>query len=129
MTLPDLLSACRLAGVELFLEGGAVRYRAPAGVLTAELRQALKARKAELSAALAAPPGWDAARAAAVPAECDRIIDAGLPGLTPAQRNVAEVYRGLVRRYADGRDALLWAMPDFLRGELARWRARRPAGF
>src|SRR4051794_23370612 len=36
MTLPDLLSACRAAGVELFLDGDGARYRAPAGALIHE---------------------------------------------------------------------------------------------
>jgi hypothetical protein len=125
MKLPDLLAACRAARVELFPDGDGIRYRAPAGAVTPELRAALLACKAELSAALAAPRGWDAGRAGAAAAECERIVAAGLPRLTPAQRNVAEVYLGLARRYAGRRDELLWTMPDFLRGELARWQGRR----
>jgi hypothetical protein len=126
--LPELLSACRSAGVELLLDGQAIRYRAPEGALTPDLREALKAYKPELAAALAAPPAWDAGRAGAVLAECERTIAAGLSSLTPAHRNVAEVYLDLARRYAERHDKLLWTMPDFLRGELTRWQGRRSIG-
>ena len=129
MTVPDLLAACRAASVELFLDGNRLRYRAPAGALTTELREGLQARKQELTALLAAPPGPDSGSAAAFVAECERIIAAGLTDLTPPQQNVAEVYLGLARQYAGRRDELLWTMPDFLRGELARWQRRRSSGF
>lgn len=44
----EVLADLRHRGVELFVAGGTLRYRAPRGVLTPELRAALSAHKAEL---------------------------------------------------------------------------------
>ena len=45
MTDLELLHEARACGVELWLEGDTVRFRAPRGSLSTELREALKARK------------------------------------------------------------------------------------
>jgi hypothetical protein len=55
MTAADLLDACHARGVGLFIEGGRLRYRAPAGALDADLLAALKARRDELLEALHRP--------------------------------------------------------------------------
>lgn len=70
-----------------------------------------------------AAPMWNADQAAAVVAECMLVIDQGLAALTPAQQNVALIYRSLCGRYSVEGDLLLWEMPNFLRQELARWGA------
>jgi hypothetical protein len=70
-----------------------------------------------------AAPMWNADQAAAVVAECQLVIDQGLAALTPAQQNVALIYRSLCGRYSVEGDLLLWEMPNFLRQELARWGA------
>jgi hypothetical protein len=128
MTLPDLLSACHAARVELYLDGDDVHYRAPTGALTSELRGALRTCKAELGAALAALRNWNPDRAAVVVGDCAQIVATGLSTLTAPQLNVAEVYLGLARQYAERRHKLLWTMLDFLRDELARWHARPSIG-
>jgi amino acid adenylation domain-containing protein len=66
------------AGVKLWVEGGALRFRAPPGALTPELRAALQARKAELMARLGA------GEAAPIP----RVPDAPDYPLSPAQRRL-----------------------------------------
>ena len=52
MTTVELLTHLRRLNVELWIEDDRLRYRAPAGVLTTELRTTLSARKAEVSAFL-----------------------------------------------------------------------------
>lgn len=51
----DLLSECKAAGVELYLDTGRLRYRARAGVYTEALRQKVAAHKAALIALLQVP--------------------------------------------------------------------------
>ena len=53
MTTNELLTRLQKLGVRLWAEGGELKVSAPKGVLTAELRDALKAKKAELLALLA----------------------------------------------------------------------------
>jgi hypothetical protein len=48
VTADELLDTCRRAGIELTTVGERLRYWAPAGTLTPELRDALVARKPEL---------------------------------------------------------------------------------
>ena len=48
MSLADLLAELRRRDIRLSVEAGRLRCNAPAGALTAELREALRARKAEL---------------------------------------------------------------------------------
>jgi hypothetical protein len=48
MQAAEVLRESRARGIELFVEGDALRYRAPRGALTAELRAALADHKAEL---------------------------------------------------------------------------------
>jgi hypothetical protein len=141
LTAAELLARADRAGLKVEADGERLRVRGPRE--HQDLGQELVRRKVEVLAALAGahPQGlrsvgtapcrtaWDAA--GAVVSECDKIVAAGLPALSAPQRNVAEVYLGLVRRYAERRDELLWTMPDFLRGELIRWQGsrsvRRPA--
>jgi hypothetical protein len=52
----QLLEELRIARVELKSVGGKLRYRAPEGVLTDELRAAMRAHKTELLALLVAAP-------------------------------------------------------------------------
>jgi hypothetical protein len=51
-----IIERCRLAGIRLWVEEGTLRYDAPKGAMTPGLRTGLKARKAELMAALGQPP-------------------------------------------------------------------------
>jgi natural product biosynthesis luciferase-like monooxygenase protein/amino acid adenylation domain-containing protein len=55
MTRDDLLHACARLGIKLAVEAGALRVRAPAGVVTPELRTALAEHKPALLEYLAAP--------------------------------------------------------------------------
>jgi hypothetical protein len=48
VTAIRIMTALRLLGIELGVDGGRLRYRAPAGGLTAEVRETLTAHKAEL---------------------------------------------------------------------------------
>ena len=48
MTRCDMLKACATAGVALRIEGGAIRYTAPRGALTADLRAALVEHKPDI---------------------------------------------------------------------------------
>ena len=57
MSEPDLLAELARAGVVLWREGDALRYRAPAGAMTPDRLDRLRAQKAEVLARLA-----DAAR-------------------------------------------------------------------
>ncbi|MBV9791223.1 MAG: amino acid adenylation domain-containing protein, partial [Chloroflexi bacterium] len=52
MKIIELLTQLQRLNIELWLEGDRLRYRAPNGVLTPELRATLSAHKAELSAVL-----------------------------------------------------------------------------
>ncbi len=52
MTVASLLDKLDLLGVQLWAEGGRLRYRAPKGVLTADLREEMLKRRAELLAVL-----------------------------------------------------------------------------
>jgi hypothetical protein len=57
VTAAQLLNDLRLAGVELTAAGGKLRYRAPSGALSDNLRAAMQARKAERLALLQAGTG------------------------------------------------------------------------
>jgi hypothetical protein len=56
MTPTALLAELRERGVELAVDGDKIRYRAPRGVLTADLKEAMRACKPDLLAALAQEP-------------------------------------------------------------------------
>ncbi|MGI8913001.1 MAG: hypothetical protein ACR2JY_04280 [Chloroflexota bacterium] len=51
----DLLEALAAAGIVLVVDGDKIRYTAPAGAMTPELRQGIVAHKTELLEALTAP--------------------------------------------------------------------------
>jgi hypothetical protein len=62
MTAHDLIAACRARGISLEVRGDQLRCRAPVGIMTPQLKQALAAQKAALvqifmaeAPALAAP--------------------------------------------------------------------------
>jgi len=55
MNVDGFMQDLRQAGVTLAVEGDALRFRAPTGVMTAELKATLAARKAELIEALRQP--------------------------------------------------------------------------
>ncbi len=73
-----------------------------------------------------ASAGWDAARASAVVAEVDALVDAAVAvdggASTPARRNVIEGDRAIVRRLAASHDPMLWSWPQSIPRLLARWR-------
>ena len=50
----DLLSDLNNLGIALWVENSKLRYQAPKGVMTAEIKQTIGARKAEIIAFLAA---------------------------------------------------------------------------
>lgn len=56
MTAIALLAELRLRGVDLTVEGGHLRYRAPKGVLTPDLRTAMAEHKVELLTLLTRGP-------------------------------------------------------------------------
>ena len=55
MNTAELLTEVQRRGIQLRAEGASLRYRAPKGTLTADLRAKLKAHKAELLTALEKP--------------------------------------------------------------------------
>ena len=48
VTALELLTTCRAAGVDLHARGGRLKYEAPVGALTPDLRSKLKQKKVEL---------------------------------------------------------------------------------
>lgn len=54
-TADELLASLGTLGIELRAEGGRLRFRAPPGALTPELRSALRAREREILGLLAGP--------------------------------------------------------------------------
>jgi len=57
LTTTGLLEQLKLAGVDLYLDDGKLRYSAPKGVMNADVLAELKARKAEIIEILSAPAG------------------------------------------------------------------------
>ena len=55
MTSTELMATCRLAGIRLEANGDRLKYQAPPGALTDELRASLKKCKAEIIPLLAIP--------------------------------------------------------------------------
>src|SRR5207253_6081793 len=81
LTPTSLLSACAGRGIVLFVDGGRLRFRAPAGAMTPELRAAVVAHKAALLAHLAAHPPWDTAEAVRLQIGADDEVERlGVPG-------------------------------------------------
>ena len=74
MSAADTLAAARALGVVLSAAGGELRYVAPAGALSPELRAALVEHKAELLAALAGEADAAAAQRAAASARRSRAL-------------------------------------------------------
>lgn len=52
-----LMDQCRDRGIELRLEGGQIRWRAPSGAMTVDLLRQIKARTDQLKVALGRPGG------------------------------------------------------------------------
>ena len=107
MTGADALARLRAAGVDLWLEGETLRYRAPAEALTADRLGWLKANREALAEALR-PAGGDpalafyavlfeeqAARAlvSLEPADVRRAVDLGLVTAEVAAASVLLAYR------------------------------------
>ena len=63
MTAVELLTTCRQAGIRLEAAGDRLRYEAPPGTLTPELRDTLAQYKAELLSLLAVPQRFVTLRA------------------------------------------------------------------
>ena len=63
MTAVELLTSCRQAGIRLEAAGDRLRYEAPPGSLTPELRDTLAQYKTELLSLLAAPQRFVTLRA------------------------------------------------------------------
>jgi hypothetical protein len=119
----DTVAALLALDVEIQTDGKSLRWR-PADAVGPELKQSIRANKAAIIAALTGSPDWNADRAAAVLSDCETTIDAALAtaSLTPPQRAVAEVLRGVVRVHAAQHDPLLWEDRNFLMMQVARWR-------
>jgi TubC N-terminal docking domain len=124
MTALDLLAEFRKAGVELFAAAGRLRFRAPAGALTASMREAIAAHREELLALVALPDGWDSTAAADALRECAAFLDGALTdaSLTPPQRSVADTLRGVVGTHAERGDSLLFSDRALLEEQFAGWR-------
>jgi len=121
MTAGDLIYQLGCRGVTLFVGGGRLRFRAPAGAYTAALRAAVAERRAELLALLA----WDEAAVARELQAALRAIDATEAATwpTPAQRNVLSVMRSQVQAYHARRDTLLSGAAGWVQAHVARWLA------
>lgn len=52
MTVDEIFSAVEGAGIRLWLEGGRLRYRAPPGAMTEQVRSAITAHRSEIIARL-----------------------------------------------------------------------------
>lgn len=94
----EVLSELRHRGVELFVAEGALRYRAPRGVLTPELRAALSVHKAELVAMLA-PAAEPTCR-----------LDLG-----DCMELIRDAFEAVASGYVEGALALLETDPDLCR--------------
>ncbi len=88
------------------------------------MREAVAACRDELLALVAVPDCWDAAAAADALRDCNNFLDLALAdaSLTPPQRSVAEVLRGVIRVHADRRDVLLWVDLNFLQEQVTEWK-------
>lgn len=67
MKATDVISTLQARGIELWQDGGTLRYRAPTGALTERERAALRAHKAAILKALAPPPIGTTAASAPAP--------------------------------------------------------------
>lgn len=63
-SIEEIFAALHEAGIRLWLDGGELRFRAPKGALTPELREAVRARREEIIAALSATDGVEIPRVA-----------------------------------------------------------------
>jgi hypothetical protein len=123
MTALDLLADFHHAGAEVFAEAGQLRFRAPKGAVTPSLREAAAACREELLSLVAVQDGWDNTAAAEALRDRNILLDLALTNssLTPPQRAVAEVLRGVVRTHAERHDPLLWSDKAFLAEQFAGW--------
>ena len=82
MTTLELLSFLKERNIEVWADAGALRFSAPKGAMTAELKQQLTDRKAELLAFLGKLRSEQAGAAAAsgVPAGCGVPAVSAVPG-------------------------------------------------
>jgi hypothetical protein len=124
MTADALVDAFRSRGIELYVADGRLRYRGPVGALDAPLRCAAAEHRAELLAALGAPPSASAAGAADAEvrlalAVIDRALSAAW--LRSAQRNVLRVFRRQVCDYHARHDPLLFGFAVWVEAQVAGW--------
>ena len=83
----SLLADLTTRDIRLWVEDGRLRFNAPQGAMTADLRQELKVRKSELVEFLAADAAGDAGAAAGAPAIVADPVNADAPfPLTPIQQ-------------------------------------------
>jgi hypothetical protein len=127
MTTIDLLDALWNRGIHLFVDGGHLRYRAPAGALDAPLRRAAVEHRAELLAHLGAPPRseWNAEAAAAELRQALAVIDRAMSAtwLRPAHHNLLCVFRQQVSDYHARHDLQLFGFSAWIEAHVGRWRA------
>ena len=95
MSVHDLLSDLHAAGVRLELDGDRLRYRAPKGALTDELRERLAANKGEVAEVLATSASQDQG------------------GLTPEQIEQFKALRVEVKMSASWCPAGFWLVPEY----------------
>jgi TubC N-terminal docking domain len=129
MTAAAFLADLRRAGVELFADASRLRFRAPAGAVTASMREAAAACREELLTLVAVPDGWDAAAAAETLLACNSFLDHALSAapLMAIQRAVVKVLRGVVNAHSAQHDSLLWDDMAFLTEQVAGWKALNSA--
>src|SRR5262249_8987636 len=115
----DLLVQARRRGVEVFLDGERLRYRAPQGALTAELRDALRQRKSDLFGLLRVPHDQSQEPFAVLDDLCLRVV--------PLWRRRLDERRGLRDRLEAAEDQLnVEAVRDTLEAIIAAFPSSAP---
>ena len=120
MTALETIAAARAAEIELWREGDRLRYRAPRGALTPELRVALAAHKAAILEELGRRE-WNATEALRI---CRQLVEAVATGGEVDTRHLM-IWEGICTRVdaaCDAQDlrALREAADDFWRSERRR---------
>jgi hypothetical protein len=127
MTTIDLLDALRSRGIQLFVDGGRLRYRGPPGALDAPLRRAAAEHRTELLAHLGAPPRseWNAEAAAAELRQALAVINRSMSAtwLRSVHYNLLRVIRQQVSDYHALHNPQLFGFPAWIEAHVGRWRA------
>jgi len=119
VTPTAILNELQTRRVVLFVEGGALRYRAPKGAITPELRQALIENKTDILTAITSGKGANIARqerGALDSLSSETAATADLTSGTIAAVKLVNTIIGDVWLVAD--DATLSEHPDIIRGGL-----------